>query len=203
MLCGPATACGCAFTSTTLNISVDANGLVTIEQAEFTEITAMQAAIDTLETQMIAVLADIATLETDVAAAQADADRLDILQSSTLTASGVGPTSGATELTLLSQAFSAFGVAGRLIFGGHASYTKTVTTDVFDVFANYDGVDVSRGIDRTQLSSGWSAATASASVAASDTPTISLRLARSSGTGTATTVASTNACRLWWIFIPT
>lgn len=201
MLCGDRS-CGCAFVSSTLNISVDDQGVVTLEQAEFTEITAMQAAIDTLETQMTAALADITDLQADVVAAQADADRLDILQSSTLTASAVGPTSGATALTLLSQAFSAFGVAGRILFGGHAAYTKTVTTDVFDVFATYDGTQISRAIDRTQLSSGWASAIGSASVAASDTPTISIQLARSSGTGTATTVASTNACRLWWIFIP-
>lgn len=199
--------CGCAIQSSTLNVS--GSGTPTdpwvLEQAEFTDLTALELAVDSLETAMSAAQADIVTLESGLAAVVADVSRLDVMTGGVVAQSGagVGPTSGTTILSVVSTTVGPFPVAGVLLWAGNISYNKTAGTDTFSIFARLNAVSSSRFADRTQLTAGAGAAGSATSLAAATAATIDMAIGRDSGAGTATTVASTNAGRMYWWFLPT
>lgn len=203
MLC-VASACGCAFESSTLNITIGPDGEVIFEQAEFTDLAALSTDVATLQGQMTTALADIATLISSVATNGAAITRLDAMRAGVVqqSGSGVGPSSGAAHLVVATASPGPFGYAGVLHWGGHAVYTKTVGTDTFDVHARDDGNNRARGADRTQLTAGWASAATAMAVTATDDPTIDITIVRNAGTGTATTGATTRDGALWWVFIP-
>ncbi len=204
MLCPPASACGCAFQSSTLNITVDADGTWHIEQAQFTDIAAMQADIAALKAWQTTATGQISALETSSGTHAAAITRFDAMAASNVLQSGlgVGPTVTTTPLVIASATIGPFNTAGTVVWGGHAVYTKTVATDTFSGFARHDGTSRGRGTDFTQLLSGWVSATTARALAATDAPVIDFALARNGGTGTATTLSVSVAGGLFWMFIP-
>jgi hypothetical protein len=194
MLCGQ-TSCGCAFFSSTLNISVDSNGLVTLEQAEFTDLTGALADIAQLQAEMLAAQSDITALETAMGTAESSIDRLDEMQTGFAAASS-GTTSGTTALTIVTDTTPTLAVAGQLFVDGRAIFTKTVSSDVFQLTARINAGSASTpGRDLSGESTGWCTALALTAISAGTSPTVDIQLQRLSGTGTAS-VAS--ASLRWW-----
>ena len=132
-VCAPR-ACGCSFTSESLSIFPDeaTSSLIHIEQADFSEITDMQADIATLQTDLDVAEADIATLEASVAA---------LPRSKTFTAniSSAPVTSGTTTLVMWSLSIPAQTVAGTVLVWMLSSGNQSVGTDVFDLGPSFDG----------------------------------------------------------------
>lgn len=197
MLCRPA-ACGCKFVSSSLNISVDANGVVTLEQAEFTDITEMQADIAALEAIVADMQGDLSAAGTDLATLVASITRLDGMIAGQATAA-TGTTSGTTALTVITSTLATVPDAGVLFVWGASFYNKTVATDVFSVTCRINaGVGATGGRDLGGASTGWATGMAFTTISAGTAPTVDLQLTRVSGTGTATTPSSA----LRWLFLP-
>lgn len=199
MLCQPA-ACGCSFFSSTLNISIDSNGLVTIEQAEFTDIAEMQADIAALEAIVADMQGDLSSAGTDLATLITSVDRLDQLVGGSASANS-GTTSGTTALTVATATLPTLAYAGQLFGWCAIAYSKTVSSDVFGVSARINGATAATGgADRAGAAAGWSTANAGPiSVSAGTAPTVDTQLTRASGTGTATVTSAV----VRWLFVPT
>lgn len=205
MLCGPPIGCNCAFESSTLNISIGPEGQIILEQAEFTDIAALQADVAALEAWQTTAMSEISGLQTNVTTLINSTARLDLLTAGAASQAGaVGPTSGTTPLVIASTTVGPFASAGTILVWGTAAFTKTVATDDFELVSRSDGVTISRGQDLTNEASAWTASvTGLAAVAAAASPTVDITLTRTAGTGTATTTASIFNGRLVWLFIPT
>lgn len=198
-ICG-SQSCACALRSDTLTVT----GAGTpgspwvIEQAEFTDITALQNAVDNLEASVAVLLSDVSALQvltTDHATAIA---RLDAMQSGSISASS-GTTSGTTPLTIDSTSLSTVPVAGVLFLWGAAIYSKTVSTDVFQVSTRINGVAHATAMrDQANGTAGVLTMGGPTAISASTAPSIDYQLTRISGTGTATVASAT----LRWLFLP-
>lgn len=198
MLCQPA-ACGCKFFSTTLNISIDANGVVTLEQAEFTDISEMQADIAALEAIVADMQGDLSSAGTDLATLIASVARLDGMQTGSASAA-TGTTSGTTPLVVATATLSTVADAGILFAWAACLYSKTVAGDVFAVTARINGSSgATGGRDLTAATTGWATGNAGpTSISGGTAPTVDIALTRISGSGTAT--ASSAVVR--YLFLP-
>jgi hypothetical protein len=185
--------CGCRFVSTTLDIT-QIGGVVTLEQAEFTDLAGALADIAALEAAMTTAQADIAALETDMGTAEAAIARFDAMTGSSAS-SNTGTTSGTTALTIVTTTTPTLAATGLILMEGRVVFSKTVSTDVFQLAGRINAVSAATaGRDTSGAAAGWCTAFAGpTSVAGGSTPTLDIQLSRVSGTGTAT---------LRWWFLP-
>jgi hypothetical protein len=199
-ICG-SQACACALTSATLAVS--GNGTPgspwVIEQAEFSDITALQVAVDNLEATAAALTSDVTALQTLTASQTTSISRLDAMEDGASAATS-GTTSGSTPLTVETFTFAPLPFAGHIWVYAAAIFTKTVSTDVFSLTTRVNGAThASPSQDRSGAAAGSLATIGGPSAgSAATTPTVDMQLTRAAGTGTATVTSAT----LRWLFLP-
>lgn len=199
-ICG-SQACGCALVSSTLSVSGGGTpgSPWVIEQAEFTDITALQVAVDNLEAAMVSVTADVVGLQTLTVNQGASITRLDAMQSGA-SSSAAGTTSGTTALVVDSFTFPTLTTQLQIWTFTALNFSKTVATDVFSLATRFNGAAAFSVLDRVGASNASMVNHSGPhTAAAATTPLIELLLTRSSGTGTATVTGG--AFR--WLALPT
>lgn len=140
MACSPK-GCNCSFQSETLTISVD-GGVVTIEQAEFTDITEMQDDIAALQ----AAVAALTTTVSDGFAAQTAALAAAVAFREPVRLTGTATARAAQTALLVTNSVSipAETYARYVIVDITTHVSKTVAADVVSVRARYNAANVAR-----------------------------------------------------------
>jgi hypothetical protein len=204
-LCTPR-GCGCAFTSDTLTIFPDPSNanLIHFEQAEFTDLTEMQADIAALEAAMATAQSDISAAQTDITTLETAVATLSGIAASTTGGSAL-TTSGTTTSTVATLGPIVAEVTGFALLIAHMQRSQTVGTDTFDMQISVNGtiVAIGRGVGTTNAGSLTPALHYLAAVTAGVSYTFTTSLLRQAGTGTATTVSDARFNRLTAVFIPT
>ena len=198
-ICG-SQSCGCALTSSSLTVS----GAGTpgspwiVEQVGFTDLTQLQVDVDNLEALVSVLQADMAAQQTLTTSHTSSISRLD--EHRTAFDSGTAVTTvGTTPLVVASSSFTSLTHAGQILTMGMASFTKTVSSDVFYVQCRINAAGASgAGQDRSGAATGWACAFGGpTAVSAGTSPTVDVILTRVGGTGTATTTSG--VVRAWFI----
>lgn len=186
MLC-TTRACACAIQSSTLNISgsgAPENPFI-IEQAEFTDLAALELAVAALEADMTAAQGDISSLLSDVSALETIAARFDLQSHQAVDMPATPSTSGTTELTVMTINVTARASNGYLVILGHVQYTKTTGADTFLSRLRVDGTIRAQDWDRPGVTTASAQHAVILGYTANDTPAVTVTIQRSSGTGTA------------------